>query len=277
MPDHLTPYLKWAGGKARIAARILEELPAGARYVRLIEPFLGSGAFALNAAHLVDGMVLADANPDLVALHRRVIGDPDLLIEEARILFRPENNTDERYREIRAAFNTSTDPSTRAVLFLYLNKHCFNGLCRYNRSGGFNVPFGKMKAPRVPEEAIRGFAEALAGADIRVADFRTLMAEAGEGDLLYCDPPYAPLTETANFAAYAAGGFGEQDQRDLATLAEEARGRGATVLVSNHDTPFTREIYEDASTITAMNVKRSVSASGGARGSAKEVVAAYFP
>lgn len=277
MPEHLTPYLKWAGGKARIAARILEELPAGQRYARLVEPFLGSGAFALNAARLVDGMLLADANPDLVALHRRVVSDPDMLIEEARLLFRPENNTDARYREVRAAFNASADPAKRAVLFLYLNKHCFNGLCRYNRSGEFNVPFGKMKAPRVPEEAIRGFAEALAGADVQVADFRSLMAEAGKGDLLYCDPPYAPLTETANFAAYAAGGFGEQDQRDLARLAEEARQRGATVLVSNHDTPFTRGIYQDANKITEMSVKRSVSASGGARGDAKEIVATYFP
>lgn len=277
MPDHVTPYLKWAGGKARIAARILEELPAGARFSRLVEPFLGSGAFALNAAHLVDGMLLADANPDLVALHRRVIADPERLIEEARDLFRPENNTDARYRAIREAFNAERDHDRRAPMFLYLNKHGFNGLCRYNRAGGFNVPFGKMSAPRAPEEAIRHFARSLSGADVRLADFRELMAQARRGDLLYCDPPYAPLTETANFAAYAAGGFGEDDQRELAEMAEEARARGAFLLVSNHDTPFTRGIYEDAQEIVPIDVRRSMSAGAGSRGAAKEIIAVFRP
>lgn len=274
----VTSYLKWAGGKSRIAPLILDALPTvGERYSRLVEPFLGSGAFALNAAGLADGMLLADANPDLMALHALAVNEPDRLIDEAAALFIPDNNTDSGYRDLRSRFNRSEDRDERAVLFLYLNKHCFNGLCRYNRSGQFNVPFGRMRAPRVPADAIREFSKTLGGSDIRLSDFRSVMSEAGEGDLLYCDPPYAPLTETASFSSYSTGGFREQDQIDLAVLAEEARGRGATVLVSNHDTPFTRDIYKAANSITSLSVKRSVSASGHSRGGVREVVATYLP
>lgn len=267
----MTQYLKWAGGKSKIADAILAEAPPG-RFHRLVEPFTGSAAFSLKAASRVDGLLLADANADLIALHRRVVNAPRPLIEEARKLFTPENNTDAAYRALRAEFNGSRDLNRRAALFLYLNKHAFNGLCRYNSKGGFNVPFGKMKAPKVPEDAILSFSERLAGASFPVADFRAVMAEASHGDLLYCDPPYAPLTETANFAGYAAGGFNEQDQRDLARLAFEACDRGATVLISNHDTPFTREIY-DGARIVPIEVQRNVSASGASRGKAKEIIA----
>lgn len=210
-----------------------------------------------------------------MALHKRVLEAPEDLIKDLRALFRPENNTDVRYREIRDTFNGASESHKRAALFLYLNKHGFNGLCRYNRSGVFNVPFGKMKAPQVPAAEIREFSRALAGADVRVADLRDVMAAAGAGDLFYCDPPYAPLTETANFANYSGGGFDAKDQKDLAALAAEAAARGAVVLVSNHDTPFTRDLYGGAARITPISVRRSVSASGGARGAANEIVALF--
>ena len=275
MPEITKSYLKWAGGKSRIAQRILDSVPLD-RF-RLIEPFAGSAAFALNAAPRATGFLLADVNPDLVALHRRVLADPERLIADLAELFRPENNAKGRYIALRDAFNAETDADRRAALFLYLNKHGFNGLCRYNGSGRFNVPFGDMKSPRVPEAEIREASRLLAGADVRVSDFRAIAAEAGAGDLLYCDPPYAPLSDTAFFANYATGGFSERDQRDLAEACLAARDRGALVIISNHDTPFTREIYAAASEIVALDVRRSVSAGAGGRGAAKEIIAVFRP
>lgn len=271
MQDVKKSYLKWAGGKSKIAQRILDYVPMES--FRLVEPFVGSAAFALNAAPRATSFLLADVNPDLVALHNRVLTDPDALVEELRLLFRPENNTKERYIALREAFNATSDQNKRAALFLYLNKHGFNGLCRYNASGGFNVPFGDMKSPRVPEHEILSFSKSLHAADIIKADFRAVVQRAGKGDLLYCDPPYAPLSETASFASYAAGGFSAQDQKDLAEECAEAARRGAFVVISNHDTSFTREIYADAKQILTLDVVRSVSAAGGSRGKAKELLA----
>lgn len=273
MQDVKKSYLKWAGGKSKIAQRILDYVPMES--FRLVEPFVGSAAFALNAAPRATSFLLADVNPDLVALHNRVLTDPDALVEELRLLFRPENNTKERYIALREAFNATSDQSKRAALFLYLNKHGFNGLCRYNASGGFNVPFGDMKSPKVPVKEILAFSSLLQSAKIIQADFRSVVDHAGTGDLLYCDPPYAPLSETASFASYATGGFSAEDQRDLAQKCEEATVRGAFVMISNHDTPFTREIYAGAREIVAFDVSRSVSAAGGSRGKAKELIAIY--
>lgn len=266
-------YLKWAGGKSKIAHAILVYAPR--KKLRLVEPFAGSCAFALNASERASSFLLADVNPDLVALHNRVLSDPESLIEDLNLLFLPENNTKDRYIEIRTAFNATQNPNKRAAMFLYLNKHGFNGLCRYNASGGFNVPFGDMKSPKVPVKEILAFSSLLQSAKIIQADFRSVVDHAGTGDLLYCDPPYAPLSETASFASYATGGFSAEDQRDLAQKCEEAAVRGAFVMISNHDTPFTREIYAGAREIVAFDVSRSVSAAGGSRGKAKELIAIY--
>lgn len=206
-----------------------------------------------------------------------VLDDPEGLIEGLNDLFRPENNDKESYIALRTAFNKTTDQEKRAALFLYLNKHGFNGLCRYNASGGFNVPFGDMNSPKIPEKEILIFSELLSDADFRVQDFKSIISEAGLGDFLYCDPPYAPLTETASFASYAKSGFSEREHRELAISCEEAAQRGAYVIISNHDTPFTREIYQNASDIISLDVTRSVSASGGSRKKAKEILSIMKP
>lgn len=268
-------YLKWAGGKARIAEQILSYVPMSS--FRLVEPFVGSGAFSLNASDRARGFLLSDINPDLINLHKIVVNDPDGLVDDLNVLFRPEHNNKESYISLRTAFNRTTDQRRRSTMFLYLNKHGFNGLCRYNASGGFNVPFGDMKSPKIPEKEILNFSKSLKNADFRVQGFETIISESGPGDLLYCDPPYAPLSETASFASYAKSGFGEQEQRQLAKACEEASERGAFVIISNHDTHFTREIYKNASDIISLDVKRSVSASGASRNKAKEILAIMAP
>ena len=149
------PFLKWAGGKQRLVARIAAWLPADRQ--RLIEPFVGSGALFLGTDFA--GYLLADSNGDLINLYRRLQGDGDAFIAASRPLFSAVTNDAERYYALRAEFNASVDPRRRALLFLYLNRHGYNGLSRYNSRGQFNVPFGRYKRPYFPAAQMTFFAD----------------------------------------------------------------------------------------------------------------------
>lgn len=269
----MKPFLKWAGGKARLASEIGKRLPMTSG--RLVEPFVGSGAVFLGVAPRPGGYLLGDANPDLVTLYRRLVATPEAFVEEVRALFTPETNTREGYNALRAAFNAMEPGAAgRAPIFVYLNRHAFNGIHRVNRAGAMNVPFGKYARTSPPVDEMLAFARFAAGAEFENKDFRVIMASAKEGDVVYCDPPYVPLSPTASFDGYAAGGFSARDQRDMAELCVELSRRGVPVLVSNHDTPFTRDIYKDAE-IEAIDVRRSIAAASGSRGKAPEVLASF--
>lgn len=267
-------YLKWAGGKSKLIDAIKAFIPSDA--TRFIEPFVGSGVVALNLADQFKKVWMADANPDLVATHTQAIQNPDF-IDRVSALFTANNNKPARYGWYRDEFNESTDPTRRAELFIYLNRHGFNGLCRYSATGKFNVSFGKYDVPYLPEAELLTFGETLKHAKVEVSDFRKLLAKAGAGDFVYCDPPYAPLSNTANFTSYSQGGFSHKDQKSLARLARNAAKRGATVVISNHDTPYTRELYKKASSIQSFMVGRSLAGNGDSRKKAPELFAVYCP
>jgi len=163
--------------------------------------------------------LLCDINHDLIQVYEMLKQYGDSFIAYCKELFVPENNTSERYYSLRAEFNETTDTWRKSALFVYLNRHGYNGLCRYNAKSQFNVPFGRYKRPYFPEEEMRYFAQKAKHATFVCQDFRVVMSTAQAGDVIYCDPPYVPLSDTANFTDYAAGGFGPDDQRDLALLA----------------------------------------------------------
>lgn len=267
----MKPFLKWAGGKSRLVPTIAAMLPKGRR---LVEPFMGSGAVFLGIRGF-RSYLLADANQDLVTLFDFVKRDAEIFIDECERLFTPENNTAEAYTRLRAEFNSLPhgDPR-RSQLFVYLNRHGFNGLCRYNRSGQFNVPFGNMKSPYFPRREMTAFATRAIHAEFRLEDFRSVMAATEKGDVVYCDPPYVALTATASFDAYSAGGFSAKDQEDLAQLCFDCAARGVPVLLSNHDTPFSRRLY-DGSRMEALEVTRSISAVADTRGTASEILVLF--
>jgi DNA adenine methylase len=265
----MRPFLKWAGGKYRVLTRIRALLPPGAR---LVEPFVGSGAVFLNTEY--PAALLADLNPDLISLYAVLQRHGPAFIDAASKLFGPDANTPDRYYAARTRFNASRDVWERAVLFVYLNRHGYNGLCRYNAAGEFNVPFGRYRRPYFPAEEMRAFWERSRSATFVGADFREVMAGAVPGDVVYCDPPYVPLSPTANFTDYAAGGFGARDQEDLATLAVALARRGVPVLISNHDTPTTRRLYGPAQ-LERFAVQRSISRDGHNRGAAAELLALF--
>jgi DNA adenine methylase len=267
------PFLKWAGGKTRLVATIREVVPRSA--TRLVEPFVGGGAVALNLG--LPAALLADTNPDLIEVYARLQESAENFIAECAELFVAENNMAAAYYARREEFNATTDRRRRATLFVYLNRHGYNGLCRYNARGGFNVPFGRYKAPRLPGEEMRAFAAVLRACVLRRADFRAVLVEAGAGDFVYCDPPYVPASATANFTGYAPGGFTARDQGDLVAGCAAAARRGACVVLSNHDTPETRELYRGADECRELLVARRISCNIAARRPARELLAIFRP
>ncbi len=266
----MKPFLKWAGNKYQIVERIKEVLPAGKR---LIEPFVGSGALFLNTDY--PAYLLADANPDLISVYRHLQSDGRDFIDACRLYFTPENNTPERFYEFRQRFNTTSDATEKATLFVYLNKHCYNGLCRYNSKGGFNVPFGKYTKPYFPTEEMEFFYRRCQSADFRVSGFVETMVSAEAGDVVYCDPPYVPLSETAHFTSYSSDKFGVAEQLRLAEIAEQLAKRGIPVIISNHDNEFTRQAYRNATQSSYFPVQRFISCDGANRSKVDEVLALF--
>lgn len=263
------PFLKWAGNKYQILENIKAILPHGNR---LIEPFVGSGAVFLNTNY--GEYLLADNNEDLINLFLTLKREGEPFINYCHSLFTEENNSKNRYYELRDEFNTISDTRSKVALFIYLNRHAYNGLCRYNSKGGFNAPFGQYNKPYFPEREMHHFLSKAGIAVFKVADFRDIMQSAQKGDVLYCDPPYVPLSDTANFTNYSTGGFGHKDQVELAELAQELANRGVPVLISNHATEFTLKAYKTAR-IEQLDVQRFISCNGGNRGKAREVLALF--
>lgn len=263
-------FLKWAGGKYNLIEAISAQLPQGKK---LIEPFVGAGSVFLNTDY--SSYLLNDINPDLINLYKIVKKQSSSYIHDSAQLFSPSYNQEQRYYEIREKFNASEDIYERAVFFLYLNRHGYNGLCRYNNSGGFNVPFGRYKQPYFPEKELHFFAEKSQRATFTCEPFEKVFARARKGNVIYCDPPYAPISKTAMFNSYAKGGFTLDSQVKLAAIADRTnKQRHIPVLISNHDTEFTRNIYQDAK-LTKLQVSRFISQNGSNRKKVAELLALY--
>lgn len=265
----MKPFLKWAGSKYRVLPQIRAVLPAGSK---LIEPFCGSAAVALNVDYST--YMMNDFNPDLVRLYQILCAEGTHFIERCRTLFQPETNHRDAYYAFRDEYNETQDAAHKAALFLYLNRHAYNGLYRTNRRGKHNVPFGRYVHPYFPEQEMLAFYNRFRGTPFLNVDFEVVMRMAKPGDVIYGDPPYVPLTKTANFTAYQAGGFTLENQVRLARVAQDMANQGVTVVISNHDTPYTRDLYRQA-TLTAFTVQRMISRDASNRRRAAELLAVY--
>lgn len=263
------PFLKWLGGKYRLIPAIKNHLPTGEV---LVEPFVGGGAVFLNTefefAHL------NDINPDLINLYRHLQNDATEIIPYIASFFTSKFNKKATFYRLREKFNHSTCTLERSALFVYLNRHGFNGLCRYNSSGLFNVPFGYYEKPYFPEQELHLFAAKAQRAVFSCESFVTFLGRAPAGSVVYCDPPYVPLSATASFTSYASNGFGWEEQQALVEVAKELAANDVSVLVSNHDTPATRKLYRGAS-LTSIKAPRVVSAKAASRRPVAELLALY--
>lgn len=267
------PFLKWPGGKYRLVERIRSRLDYGNR---LVEPFVGSGAVFLNTRY--KKYLLADTNPDLINLYLYVQKNGEKFIEFCKSFFIPENNSQDSYYRYRERFNTTTDLKLKSALFLYLNRHCYNGLCRYNSKHEFNTPFGRYNRPYFPKKELDAFHLASKSAKFIHASFVDTMKQAKQGDVIYCDPPYAPLSKTAYFTDYSSGGFAWEEQIELAEWARKLAKRGIPVIISNHDTKNTRNLYHDAGAKTeGFKVRRTISCDINNRQKIGEILAVFQP
>ncbi|RAJ96386.1 Dam family site-specific DNA-(adenine-N6)-methyltransferase [Aliidiomarina maris] len=264
-------FLKWAGGKYSLVEAINRVLPPADK---LIEPFVGAGSVFLNTDY--DDYLLNDINADLINLYQIVKRRPKTFIQDAREYFTPRHNNADAFYALRREFNATDDIYERSLLFLYLNRHGYNGLCRYNSSGKFNVPFGKYKKPYYPEAELEFFAEKAKRATFTCQPFQNSFRRARKGQVIYCDPPYLPLSPTASFTSYASGGFSLDEQAILAKKAQHAAfKRGISVLISNHDTGLSRLYYQQAE-LTPLQVSRYISQKGDSRNKVAELLA-YYP
>ena len=267
------PVLQYPGGKARQAARIVGLLPPGRT---LIEPFMGAGSVTLAAASAHAGRIEAsDVDADLVHFHAAVREAPDKVHAEATAL--DAEPTDDYYLAVREAFNAGAAPATsapcpwRAGVLLWLNRAGYNGLYRRNRKGGYNVPFGKRAVTIPPAERLRAASRALRGVSLRAQDFEAALATAGDGDVVYLDPPYLPL-KPGGFTAYSGTPFGEADHKRLHAAAHAARRRGADVLMSNHIVPATFACYPTFELALTIEEKRTINRNGDDREPVLEAV-----
>ncbi|HHF7396792.1 TPA: Dam family site-specific DNA-(adenine-N6)-methyltransferase [Legionella anisa] len=267
--NRIRPFLKWAGGKFQIINKIRASLPKGAR---LIEPFVGSGAVFLNTNY--NKFILADINADLINLFEHLKFEKHDFIHFCKQFFTAEFNKKSTFLSLRTEFNSTTDSHLKAALFIYLNRHAFNGLMRYNSSGMFNTAFGDYKKPYFPENEMLVFIQKAEKAEFKCADYSVIMGEAIKGDVVYCDPPYVPLSASANFTKYHSTAFGQEDQRRLVELAKELAAKGIPVILSNHDTAFTQNLYQGSS-IISFEVQRNISCNGSTRGRAREMLALF--
>ncbi|OKP03909.1 DNA adenine methylase [Xenorhabdus eapokensis] len=260
--------LKWAGSKARIMDKLLPHLPAGKR---LVEPFAGSCAVMMNTDY--EAYLVADVNADLIDMYQGIKADCDQFTRAAAIWFSTARNK-EGYSELRRVFNRkqhfAEDKLARGSLFLTLNRHCFNGLCRYNGRGEFNVPFGKHTNPYFPATEIWAFADKAEQASIVHLEWQDTLTLVEPGDVVYCDPPY--LTNEGAFTQYYQSNFNNTEHEALAVELYTLNAHlGVPVIVSN--SIAAKELYADLGfTIHEIDAPRTIAANGN-RQRAKEIIA----
>ena len=278
----MLPFLRWAGGKRKLAPIISSAIPASffSSDKNYIEPFVGGGAIMLHLGDVESQLFLPgkrlyinDLNPDLVITYQTIRDDVESLIEKLDELSRDLSK--ENYLRIRAEVPEIN--IERAARFIYLNKTSFNGLWRVNSRGLYNVPWGQLKNPTIFNPMnLRAVAGRLTDSRITHQDYRTALSEAKKGDLVYLDPPYIPISVSANFSKYAKEDFNLDDQKELAATINELSEKGVRVILSNSDTELSREIFAPVLNLKQISVSRLIAAKSGSRGHVMEILGTNF-
>jgi DNA adenine methylase len=306
MPEVCTlvrPILKWAGGKRQLLPELRPFYPR--RFHRYFEPFLGSGAVFLdlhNAGLLGRGEVrLSDINADVIGCYRTVRDAPGQVVSALRALevsYRSGGAAhfydvrDQAFNPARRAIRDSADPSggytpSLAAMLIFLNRTGYNGLFRVNARGEYNVPAGRYGNPKICDEAnLHAWSEALArpGVSLDVCTFDIALRDAGRGDFVYLDPPYAPLSPTARFTSYTAGGFDAGQQERLQRAVIRLADRRASVLLSNSAAPQIRSLYAGRGAArlaglraTTVAARRAINSRAASRGAVREYLITNVP
>lgn len=271
--NNLKPVVPWVGGKRQLIPKLMEYKPE--TFNKYYEPFIGGGAFLF--ALQPDNFVINDYNEELINMYKVIKTSTNELLE---VLKKPQsNNTKEYYLEIRALdrdFEKFSKMSNieRAARLIYMLKVDFNGLYRVNKKGQFNVPYGRYKNPKIADKntlfAAKEFFNNTKN-EIISGDFEKAVKTAKKSDFVYFDPPYIPLTETADFTSYTSKGFSMGDQVRLKEVFFELANKGVNVMLSNSDTPITRELYKDVN-IHEVQATRAINSVANKRGKIDELI-----
>lgn len=273
----MKPILKWAGGKTQLLPVIRELMPSS--FNRYFEPFIGGAAVLLALEPRC--AIVNDINPELVNLYRQVKDAPGAFMAALEVLDASHERSGDakaHFYEVRDAFNANLDTKTpeQAARLVFLNKHCFNGLYRVNAKGFFNVPFNNKKSGRSFERGnVLEVSAYLQQATILEGDFENAVREAKERDFVFFDSPYAPLNPES-FTDYTKEGFALEDHRRLARLFRDLASRGVLCMLTNHDTPLIRELYQGFPQ-KVVPVARHINANGDGRMGEEVIVTSYEP
>lgn len=244
------PFLKYAGGKGRLVPVLCARIAKMARFGRYFEAFVGGGALFWHLKReglLGAGAMLSDTNERLIRAYRGIWGEPETVIDLLRQYAATHAERGARFFEQQREIpiDGRCDAAVAAWL-IYINRAGFNGLYRVNRAGRLNTPYGDGSPIVVDEVNLRACSRALGpGVDLGTLDFEVAVKDSAEGDLVYFDAPYVPVSKTANFVGYSKDGFSEKDQRRLADLALALARRGVHVLLTNSDAPLVRALYPE--------------------------------
>jgi DNA adenine methylase len=250
-PRVCRPLLKWAGGKTQMIPNLIEAMPKS--YNNYIEPFIGGGALFFHLSP--KSAVIADSNPELINLYQQIAKDYKPVL---KLLEKMPNDEEFFYKERAKPFE-NLSAIEAAARTIYLNRTCFNGLFRVNKSGGFNVPFGKYKDPKIADQQLlKSVSQSLRGTTIVLGDYRKVLQEfAKKGDLVFLDPPYLPISQYSDFQRYTKEQFYEDDHRELAAEVNRLSEIGCHVLLTNSNHPLVHELYSDFH-IEVLSTKRNI-------------------
>lgn len=272
------PFVKWVGGKRQLL-RQFRELglypsedfnPITNTYY---EPFVGGGAVFFDL--LPKNAELSDLNNELVTTYNVIKNNVDELIQSLQKHIYDK----EYYLEVRAKKVEDLSDVEIASRFIFLNRTGFNGLYRVNKSGQFNVPFGRYNNPVIcDEDNLRRVSDALQDVTITHQDYKNVLKTAKSGDFIYLDPPYYPINATSSFTSYTAEGFLEKEQTELRDTFVKLHKKGCFVMLSNSDTPFINELYSglDGITINKITAGRAINSKGSGRGKITEVLVTNY-
>lgn len=272
----IAPFVKWAGGKRQLIPQIRERMPE--QFNNYYEPFVGGGAVIFEL--LPENAVINDINRALINAYQMICEYPQaFLLEINRLDTEMWEDGKAYYYSLREHYNDKLMKGEfdveLAALFVFINKHCFNGLYRVNGKGLFNVPYNNSRRSSVDEKSIMEISEFLKDVTIISGDFEAACEGAGAGDFVFIDSPYAPLNPTS-FESYTKEGFDIESHRRLANLFDELTARGCYCMLTNHNTELINELYGNKGyTIDVVSVKRMINSDASNRVGEEVIICNY--
>ncbi|MCK5697177.1 MAG: DNA adenine methylase [Gammaproteobacteria bacterium] len=271
----ISPFVKWVGGKRQLLTQIMPYIPH--EFSKYYEPFIGGGAVLFHLQP--KNAVISDSNKELINLYKVIKNSPEDLIEDLK----KHKNEEDYFYHIRSLDREKKTYQNlthiqKASRIIFLNKTCFNGLFRVNNSGEFNSPFGRYKNPNIVNDSlIKSVSHYLSNNNIEIInmDYEKALLNITKNSFVYFDPPYDPISNSANFTGYTKNGFNQLEQKRLKTVCDRLNNKGVKFLLSNSDTKFMTDLYKDYN-IHFVQAKRSINSNSEGRGAVSEILVSNY-